>query len=70
MQADVLDGRPDNRQATGLRREHVDLISPLPHEASETCNGVGPLNMPMHRLRERIKIVRSMSTCSSPRKPL
>ena len=31
MQADVLDRRPDNRQATGLRRENVDLISALPH---------------------------------------
>ncbi len=33
MQADVLDGRPDNREATALRREHVDLIGALSHIA-------------------------------------
>ncbi len=31
VQADVLDRRPDDRQATGLCREHVNLISALPH---------------------------------------
>jgi hypothetical protein len=31
MQMDILDRRPDNRQATGLRGEHVDLISALAH---------------------------------------
>lgn len=33
MQANVLDRRPDNRKATGLRRKDVDLIRPLPHVA-------------------------------------
>ena len=54
-QADILDGGPDNCQATGLRREDVDLISPLPHIAKETFNGVSRLNVPVHRLRKRIK---------------
>ena len=55
VQADILHRCPDNRQATGLRREDVDLISPLPHIAEETLNGIGRLNVPMHRLRKRIK---------------
>jgi hypothetical protein len=33
VQADVLQRGPDNREATGLRREDADLISPLPHIA-------------------------------------
>jgi hypothetical protein len=36
VQADILDGGPDDGEATGLRREHVDLIRPLPHIAEET----------------------------------
>ncbi len=55
VQADILDRGPDNRQATGLGREHIDLISPLSHIAEETFNGVGRLNMPVHRLRKSIK---------------
>ncbi len=31
VQTDILDRRPDNHQATGLRREHVNLISALAH---------------------------------------
>src|SRR3989440_9143897 len=31
VQADILHRGPDNRQATVLSREDVDLISPLPH---------------------------------------
>jgi hypothetical protein len=31
VQADILDRGPDNRQATVLGREDVDLISALPH---------------------------------------
>ncbi len=44
-----------NRQATVLGREDVDLISPLPHIAEETFNGIGGLNVAVHRLRKRIK---------------
>ncbi len=55
MQANVLDRGPDNRETTGLGREDVDLISALPHITEETFNGIGGLNVPMHRLRKRIK---------------
>ena len=55
MQADILDGGPNDGQATGLRREHVDLISPLAHIAEKTFNGVGRLNVPVHGSREGIK---------------
>ena len=55
VQTDILDGCPDNGQATGLGREHINLIGALPHIAEETFNGIGRLNVPMHRLRKRIK---------------
>jgi len=55
VQANILDGGPDNGQTTGLRREHVNLIGALPHITEETLNGIGGLNVPMHRLRKRIK---------------
>ena len=55
VQADILDGGPDDRQATSLRREHINLIGALPHEAPETLNGIGGLNVAMHRLRKGIK---------------
>ena len=55
MQADILDRRPDNRQATGLRREHINLIGALPHIAEEAFDGIGGLNMAVHRLQERHK---------------
>ena len=29
VQTDILDGRPDNGQSTGLRREHIDLVGAL-----------------------------------------
>lgn len=38
VQADILDRGPDNRQATGLGREDIDLIRPLSHIAEETFN--------------------------------
>ena len=31
VQADILDRGPDNGQATGLRREHIDLVGALAH---------------------------------------
>ena len=55
MQVDILDGGPDNRQTTGLRGEHVDLIGALAHIAEETLNGISGLNMPMHGGRELVK---------------
>jgi hypothetical protein len=55
VQADILHGCPDDAQATGLRREDIDLIGPLPHIAEQTLNGIGGLNMPMHALREGVK---------------
>jgi hypothetical protein len=55
MQVDILDGRPDNGKATGLGGEHVDLIGALSHITEETLNGIGRLNMPVHRLRKGIK---------------
>ena len=55
MQADVLDRGPDNRQATALGREDVNLIGALAHIAEETLDGIGGLNVPMHRLRKIIK---------------
>jgi hypothetical protein len=55
VQADILDGGPDNRQATILSGEHINLIGALPHEASQAFDGVGGLNVPVHRQRKRIK---------------
>ena len=55
MQADVLDGRPDNRKTTGLCREHVNLIGALAHIAEQALNGIGRLNVAVYCLRKRIK---------------
>jgi hypothetical protein len=55
MQADILNGRPNNRQAAGLGGKDVDLISPLAHEAPQTFNGIGALNVLVHHLRKSIK---------------
>ena len=55
MQVDILDGGPDNRQATGLRREDVDLIGALAHIAEQAFDGIRGLNMPMHWLGKSIK---------------
>jgi hypothetical protein len=54
-QADILDGGPDNRQATVLGREDINLIGALSYIAEETFNGVGGLNMPVHALGKGIK---------------
>jgi hypothetical protein len=55
VQADVLDRGPDNREAAGLRREHVDLLGALQHIAEETLDSIGRLNMSMHGCRELVK---------------
>jgi hypothetical protein len=65
MQTDILDRRPDNRQATGLRGEHVDLISALAHITEETLNGIGGLNVSVHRLRKGINEVGSQRVASA-----
>ena len=55
MQTDILNRGPDNRQATALGREHVNLVGVLSHIAKETFDGVGRLKVTMHHLRKRIK---------------
>jgi hypothetical protein len=65
VQTDILDRRPDNHQATGLRREHVNLISALAHITEETLKGIGGLNMPMHSLRKGINEVGSQRVAST-----
>ena len=55
MQTDILDRGPDNRQATRLGREHINLIRPLPHITKQTLDGVRGLNRSMHHLRKRKK---------------
>jgi hypothetical protein len=55
VQTDILHCCPDDRQATGLCREHVDVIGSLPHEASEALNGIGRLNVAVHCGRKGIK---------------
>jgi hypothetical protein len=55
MQADVLDRCPDDRQATGLRREHINLIGALTHIAEQTRGRIGRLNVSVHGGRKGIK---------------
>jgi hypothetical protein len=55
VQADILNGRPDDGQATDLCGEHVDLISALPYIAEQTLNRIGGLKVSVHALRKRIK---------------
>jgi hypothetical protein len=38
MQADILDRRPDDGQATGLCGEDDDLLGALPHIAEKTLS--------------------------------
>jgi hypothetical protein len=55
VQTDILDRGPDNRETTGFRREHVNLIGALPHIAEQAFDGIGGLNVSMRRLRELVK---------------
>ena len=55
MQADILDRGPNDGETTGLRREHIDLISALAHIAEEAFDSIGGLNVPVHGRRKRIK---------------
>jgi hypothetical protein len=54
VQTDVLDRCPDNREATTLRSEHINLIGALPYIAEQTFNGIGRLDKAVHALRKRI----------------
>lgn len=55
VQTDILHRRPGDGKATGLGREHFDLIGALPHIAKEALNGIGRLNVPVHSGRKGIK---------------
>ena len=55
VQANILDGGPNNRQATVLSREHVNLVGALAHIAEEALDGIGRLNMMMHGRGKGIK---------------
>ena len=55
MQVDILDGGPDNRQATALGGEDIDLIGALAHIAEQAFNGIRGLNVPVQTLRKGIK---------------
>ncbi len=55
MQADILDGGPNNGQATVLGGKHINLIGALPDKAPETFNGVRALNMVLHDRRKGVK---------------
>ena len=55
MQADILNGRPDDGQATDLGGEHVDLVSALPYITEQTLNRIRGLNVPVQTLRKGIK---------------
>ena len=55
MQTDVLDGRPDNGKATGLRGEDINLIGALSHVAEEAFDSIGRVNMSVHAHRELVK---------------
>ena len=55
MQADILNGCPDNGKATSLRSKYIDLIGALPNIAEETLDGIRGLNVSMQRGRKVIK---------------
>jgi hypothetical protein len=52
VQADILDRGPNNGEATGLRREYINLIGALSHEASEAFDRIGRLDMSVHASRD------------------
>ncbi len=58
VQADILDRGPHYGQATVFGREDINLIGALAHIAEETLDGIGALNVPMHRSGKRIKCQR------------
>jgi hypothetical protein len=64
VQAHILDGGPDNRQATGFRGEDIDLIGALAHITKEAFNGVRGANVPVHGLRKGINEIGSQRVAS------
>ena len=55
MQTDVLDGGPDNCQATRFCGEDVNLISALPNIAKQAFNSIRRLNVSVHGRRKLVK---------------
>jgi hypothetical protein len=64
VQADILDGGPDHRQATALCGEDIDLIGTLAHEAPQAFNGIRGLNVPVQTVRKGINEVGSQRFAS------
>ena len=54
-QADILDRGPNNREATGLRCEDINLIGALTHIAKEAFDSIGRLDVSVHGGREGVK---------------
>jgi len=65
VHADILDRGPNNSQTTGLRREDIDLIGPLAHITEQALNGIGGLNMSVHRGRKLVNEVGSQRVASA-----
>jgi hypothetical protein len=55
VQADALNGRPDNRETTRFRRKHINLIGALSNIAKQAFDSIGRLNGAMHGQRELVK---------------
>jgi hypothetical protein len=55
MQTNILDGGPDNCEATHFGSKHVDLIGALPHIAKQAFNRIRRLNIPVHGYRKLVK---------------
>jgi hypothetical protein len=55
VQENVLDRCPDDREATGLCREDINLIGALKHIAKETFDSIGRLNVSVHGGRKLVK---------------
>ncbi len=54
-QADILHHGPHDGQTTGFRGESINLIRPLPHEASQAFNRIGAANVAMHDWWKSVK---------------
>jgi len=55
MKADILHHGPHHGQTTHLRCEGINLISALSDVAEEAFDGIGRLNVTIHRWREGVK---------------
>jgi hypothetical protein len=47
-QAHILDGGPDNRQATAFGGEDINLIGALTYVTKEAFDGIGRLDVSVH----------------------